>query len=306
MMMTAKKIFLIKLLIAIAFCLPARAQQEPIYSQYMFNGLVINPGYASVDESASLTVVGRNQWVGIDGAPKTASLSFFTPFKQTKTSIGFSAMRETITVDSRTDFNAIASQKVLLNDEWTMSLGLQVGISQYKENNSQLTTTDPAFANNQSYMKTNVGFGFTFYREDFFIGLSSPLFKSFDMGKKGETRIITKPHYYATAGYAYRINDDVLLKPSILLRDVKGNGMQYDINASVLLRELVWLGASWRSEKTVTGLVQIRITPQFELGYSYDTPTNSNLKGAQTVSHEVMLNFRFGWSSDHEITPRVF
>lgn len=304
-MMIDKKIFLIKLLIAIAFCLPARAQQEPIYSQYNFNGVVINPSYASVDESASLTVVGRNQWVGIAGAPKTASLSFLSPFKQSKTTVGFTAMKETITVDSRTDFNLVVAQKVSLTEEWNMSLGLQAGMSQYKENNSQLSTTDPAFAENQSYWKTNVGFGFSFFTENFYLGLAAPVFQSFDLGKKAN-RIVTKAHYYVQAAYAYRVNDDVLIKPSILLRDVKGTGLQYDLNASVLLRELVWLGASWRSEKTVTGLVQVRITPQFTLGYSYDTPTSSNLKGAQTVSHEIMLNFRFGWSADHEINPRIF
>ncbi|HJT73299.1 MAG TPA: type IX secretion system membrane protein PorP/SprF, partial [Chitinophaga sp.] len=83
-------------------------------------------------------------------------------------------------------------------------------------------------------------------------------------------------------------------------------GLNYDINASVLLRDVVWLGASWRSEKTVTGLVQVRLTPVLELGYSYDTPMSSNLKGAQTVSHELMLRFRFGWSFDHEVTPKIF
>ena len=304
-MMTDKKIFFLGLLIATAFCLPAKAQQEPIYSQYMFNGLVINPAYASLDESSSLTVIGRNQWVGIDGAPKTASLSFYTPVKESKTSIGFSAMKETITVNSRTDFNLIVAQKVPLSEIWTMSLGLQAGMSQYKEKNSELITTDPAFAANQSYWKTNVGFGFTFFTEEFYLGLSAPVFKSFDLGGK-VNKIVTKPHLYLEAGYSYRINDDLLFKPVVLLRDVKGNGFQYDLNTSFLLKEILWLGASWRSEKTVTGLVQVRITPQFELGYSYDTPTSSNLKGAQSSSHELMLNFRFGWSSDHEINPRIF
>lgn len=303
--MTDKKIFIIQLFIAIAFCLPAKAQQEPIYSQYMFNGLVINPAYASVDESASLTVIGRNQWVGVDGAPKTASLSFYSPVKESKTSVGFSAMKETITINSRTDFNLIVAQKVSLSEIWTMSLGLQGGMSQYKENNSSLTTTDPAFAQNKSYWKTNVGFGFTFFTEDFYLGISAPLFKGFDLAGK-ENKIATKPHLYLQAAYALRVNDDLLIKPAVLLREVKGNGFQYDVNASALIRELVWLGASWRSEKTVTGMVQVNVTPQFGVGYSYDTPTSSNLKGAQSVSHEIMLNYRFGWNADHEINPRIF
>jgi type IX secretion system PorP/SprF family membrane protein len=299
-----KKRFLV-LLAAFAFGLPAKAQQAPIYSQYMLNGLVLNPAYASMDESASVTVMGRNQWVGVPGAPKTAWMSFNTPFKETKTNIGFSAMRESITVDTRTDFNLMASQKVSLSENVNLAMGLQVGMSQYNENNTSLTTTDPAFAQNWSYWKTNVGFGFELFAENFFVGLSAPQFKSFDLGNS-VNKIITQPTYYLTAGYAYQLNDDVLLKPVVLLRQTKGDGFQYDFNASVLLKDLVWVGASWRSEKTVTGLVQVRVSPMFTIGYSYDTPTNSNLKGAQSVSHELMLNFRFGWNPDHEIQPKVF
>ncbi|SFW50175.1 PorP/SprF family type IX secretion system membrane protein [Chitinophaga sancti] len=296
---------IITLFVLLAYYLPSKAQQDPIYSQYMFNGLAINPAYASLDESARLTVDGRNQWVGVDGAPKTATFSFYSPLNEKGTTLGFSAMRESITVDTRTDFNIFASQKVELTEELHLAMGLIVGMSQYKENNSTLTTTDPSFASNLSYMKTNVGFGFALFTERFYLGLGAPMFKSFDIGKS-VNRIVTKPHYYMQAAYVFDINDDLKFKPTLLLRDVKGSGLSYDFNASILLKELVWLGASWRSEKTVTGMVGVRITPQLEMGYSYDTPTNSNLKGAQSVSHELMISYRFGWSSDHEVLPRLF
>jgi type IX secretion system PorP/SprF family membrane protein len=271
----------------------------------MFNGLAINPAYASMDESANLTVDGRNQWVGVDGAPKTATLSFYSPLNQRGTSVGFSAMRESITVDTRTDFNFFASQKINLTEELHLAMGLLAGMSQYRENNSTLTTTDPTFANNLSYFKTNVGFGFALFTRNFYLGLGAPMFKSFDLGKS-VNKIVTKPHYYLQAAYAFQINEDLMFKPTLLLRDVVGSGLSYDVNASVLLKELVWLGASWRSEKTVTGMVGVRLTPNLEMGYSYDTPTNSNLKGAQSVSHELMISYRFGWSSDHEVAPRIF
>lgn len=299
-----KKI-IFSLLVIIVFCLPAKAQQDPIYSQYMFNGLAINPAYASLDESANLTAVGRNQWVGVDGAPKTATLSFYTPLNERGTSVGFSAMRESITVNTRTDFNLLASQKISLNEEWHLAMGLQAGMSQYNENNNSLTTTDPAFATNYKYFKTNVGFGFALFRDNFYLGLGAPNFKSFDLGNS-VNKVVTKPHYYLEAAYAYQVNDDLWFRPVVLLRQVQGSGMQYDVNASFLLKELVWLGASWRSEKTVTGMVQVRLTGSLEMGYSYDTPTNSNLKGAQSVSHELMLSYRFGWNSDHEVIPRLF
>lgn len=303
--MIAKKKFLLGLLVAAACYVPAKAQQSPIYSQYMLNGVVINPAYASTDESASLTVVGRNQWVGVDGAPRTATMSFYTPLNDRGTSIGFSAMREAITVQTRTDYNVLAAQSVPLNETTKLAMGLQAGMSQYKENNSELITTDPTFATNQAYWKTQVGFGFALMSEELYIGFSAPAFKSFDLGNS-VNKVKAISHYYLQAAYAARVNDDLLVKPSILLRQAMGSGFQYDINTSVLLKEVLWLGASWRSEKTITGIVQVRLGAKFQIGYSYDTPMSSNLKGAQTVSHELMLNCRFGWSVDHEIFPRVF
>lgn len=303
--MTANKKFLLGLLMAAACYVPVKAQQSPIYSQYMLNGIVINPAYAGTDESASLSVVGRNQWVGVDGAPKTATMSFYSPLNERGTHLGFSAMKESITVQSRTDYNVLAAQSVNLSETVKLALGLQAGMSQYKENNSQLTTTDPSFATNLAYWKTQVGFGFAVFSENFYLGLSAPVFKSFDLGNS-VNKVKAISHMYLQAAYAARVNDDLLVKPSILLRQAQGSGLQYDINTSVLLKEVIWLGVSWRSEKTVTGLVQARLGEKFQIGYSYDTPMSSNLKGAQSVSHELMLNFRFGWSVDHEIIPRVF
>ncbi len=294
------------LLLGAGCYLPAYAQQDPIYSQYMMNGTLINPAYPSMDESAALTLVGRNQWVGVDGAPKTASFTFYTPFKTTNTSVGFSAMNEKITVLSRTGLNFHISQRVNLNENLRLALGLKVGMSQFRENNSQLTTTDPIFADNASYFKSEVGFGFMLFTDRFFVGLSSPTFQSFDVGNK-VNKIVYNTHYYLQAGYLLDAGENVKVKPNILLRRVKGAPMGIDFNTSVLIKELVWLGASWRSEKAVTGMVQVQVNRSFQVGYTFDTPMSSNLKGAQTVSHEIMLNYRFQWSnSEKEVDPRYF
>jgi type IX secretion system PorP/SprF family membrane protein len=294
------------LLLGAGCYLPAYAQQDPIYSQYMMNGTLINPAYPSMDESAALTLVGRNQWVGVDGAPKTASFTFYTPFKTTNTSVGFSAMNEKITVLSRTGLNFHISQRVNLNENLRLALGLKVGMSQFRENNSQLTTTDPIFADNASYFKSEVGFGFMLFTDRFFVGLSSPTFQSFDVGNK-INKIVYNTHYYLQAGYLLDAGENVKVKPNILLRRVKGAPMGIDFNTSVLIKELVWLGASWRSEKAVTGMVQVQVNRSFQVGYTFDTPMSSNLKGAQTVSHEIMLNYRFQWSnSEKEVDPRYF
>ncbi|SHK74844.1 type IX secretion system membrane protein, PorP/SprF family [Chitinophaga jiangningensis] len=282
-----------------------QAQQEPIYSQYMFNGMVINPAYPSMDESSSLTAVGRNQWVGVDGAPRTLSASFYTPIKATNTSLGVSMINEKITVNSQTQLNFNISQRVKLNEKVYIALGLKGGMAQYREDNSSLSTTDPVFAQNQSYWKSDVGFGLMLFTDRFFVGLSSPTFQSFDLGGK-LYKVTAKSHYYLQTGYLFTLTDDVKFKPNLLLRAVTGAGLEYDINANVLLKNLVWLGASWRSEKTITGLVQIQATKNLQIGYSYDTPLQSNLRGAQTVSHELMINYRFAWNKWKVVAPRYF
>ncbi|MBC9914152.1 PorP/SprF family type IX secretion system membrane protein [Chitinophaga varians] len=286
-------------------CLKGWAQQQPIYSQYMFNGMIINPAYPSMDESSSLTAVGRNQWVGVNGAPKTATASFYTPLKATNTSLGVSLMNEKITVNSQTGVHFNVSQRVKLNEKLYLAMGIKAGMSQFREDNASLSTSDPVFAQNQSYWKTDVGFGFMLFTDHFFVGLSSPTFKSFDLGNS-VNKVVVQSHYFIQSGYLLTINDNVKLKPNVLLRIVKGTGVQYDLNANILLKNLVWLGASWRSEKTMTGLVQVQLNKNLQLGYSYDTPMQSNLKGAQTVSHEVMINYRFSWSKWKVVAPRYF
>ncbi|WP_212002818.1 type IX secretion system membrane protein PorP/SprF [Chitinophaga sp. HK235] len=287
------------------WCLQGWAQQQPIYSQYMFNGMIINPAYPSMDESSSLTAVGRNQWVGVDGAPKTATASFYTPLRATNTSLGVSLTNEKITVNSQTGVHFNVSQRVKLNEKLYLAMGLKGGMSQYREDNTSLYTSDPVFAQNQSYWKTDIGFGFMVFTDHFFIGLSSPTFKSFDLGNS-VNKVTVQSHYYLQSGYLITVNDNVKFKPNVLLRLVKGAGLQYDLNANILLKNLVWLGASWRSEKTMTGLVQVQLNKNLQLGYSYDTPMQSNLKGAQSVSHEIMINYRFSWSKWKVVAPRYF
>jgi type IX secretion system PorP/SprF family membrane protein len=214
-------------------------------------------------------------------------------------------MNEKITVQSRTGLNFHVSQRVDLNENLRLALGLKVGMSQFRENNSQLTTTDPIFAQNESYFKSEVGFGFALFADKFYIGLASPTFQSFDVGNK-VNKIVYNTHYYLTAGYLFDAGENVKVKPNFVLRKVKGSPLGIDFNTSVLIKELVWLGASWRSEKSISGLVQVQVTKNFMVGYSYDTPMSSNLKGAQSVSHEIMLNYRFQWSSERELEPRYF
>lgn len=297
-----------KLIIAAGLSCSAQqtaAQQHPVYAQYLFNGMVINPAYPSMDEFSSATVVARNQWVGMEGAPKTATFSFYSPLKATNTSVGFMALQDKITIYSQTGFHLNVTQKVKLNDKLHLALGLKGGMEQFRENNSHLATDDPVFAQDQQYWKTEIGFGFMVFSEKFFIGLSAPSFHNFDLGTS-VNKVEFKRHLYLQGGMIMDVNKDVKFRPGVLFRQVAGAGLQMDLNAAFLFKNLLWAGVTWRTEKTAAAMMQIELLKSFQLGYSYDFASTTYLKGAQSGSHELMLNYRFSFVKGKTLTPRIF
>lgn len=283
----------------------AMAQQHPVYAQYLFNGMVVNPAYPSMDEFSSATVVARNQWLGMEGAPKTGTFSFYSPLKATNTSIGFLAMQDKITIYSQTGVHLNISQKVKLNKKLTLAMGLKGGMEQFRENNTHLATDDPVFAQDQRYWKTDIGFGFMLYTEKFFVGLSAPSFHNFDIGNS-VNKVAFKRHMYLHGGMILDVNKDIKFRPGLLFRQVGGAGVQMDVNASFLFKDLVWVGATWRTEKTAAAMVQLQIAKSLQLGYAYDFASASYLKGMQNGSHELMLNYRFSLVKGKALTPRMF
>lgn len=283
----------------------AMAQQHPVYAQYLFNGMVVNPAYPSMDEFSSATVVARNQWLGMEGAPKTGTFSFYSPLKATNTSIGFLAMQDKITIYSQTGVHLNISQKVKLNKKLTLAMGLKGGMEQFRENNTHLATDDPVFAQDQRYWKTDIGFGFMLYSEKFFVGLSAPSFHNFDIGNS-VNKVAFKRHMYLHGGMILDVNKDIKFRPGLLFRQVGGAGVQMDVNASFLFKDVVWVGATWRTEKTAAAMVQLQIGKSLQLGYAYDFASASYLKGMQNGSHELMLNYRFSLVKGKALTPRMF
>ncbi|WP_157760805.1 PorP/SprF family type IX secretion system membrane protein [Chitinophaga caeni] len=304
-MKTCKLIFALTVVI-MAFNMSLMAQQHPLYAQYMSNGMVINPAYPSLDTAASVTLVGRNQWVGMEGAPKTGTFSFYTPVKATNTSLGLMVFQDKITIYSQTGFHFNISQKVKLSDHLNLALGIQGGMQQFKEDNSQLAAGDDyVFADDKRYWKTDIGFGFMLYNEHFFVGFSAPSFQNFDLGTS-ENKVEFKRHLYLQTAYIFTLNKDVKLKPGLLMRQAPGAGVNFDISASCLLKDVIWLGLNWRTEKTTAAFAQVQINKNLLFGYSYDFDNNNYLKSYQSGTHELSVNYRFSWKKDKPVTQRMF
>lgn len=286
--------------------------QQGIYSQYMFNGLALNPAYAGSDGTLSLTGLTRHQWVGIEGAPNSQTFSMHAPIKSKKIAVGMMLYNDKIGVSKTTSL--YGSGAYLINfEKSTLSMGLQFGFTSFQYNYSDLENIDQndvaVSENINEPFKPNAGMGLYYYSKKHFVGFSLPTLinstveiNSSDIPNSA-SNIVTR-HVFLTGGYSFTINHHLILTPSTLIRYVSGNPLHIDINANLEIDEVLHVGISYKGE-SISGLFQILLTQSLRFGYAYDyglTDLNTNHSG----SHELMLNYRFEFKKDKLSTPRSF
>ncbi len=287
------------------------AQTTPVFSQYMFNMMILNPAYAGSREVPSITTLYRQQWVGVPGEPRTSTLAMDMPFNENKLGIGLQLSDDRLGLERSTSLNLSVATHVKVSENGTLSGGLQAGFMNYRANLTQVTTfvTDPAFNVNINKWMPAVGLGLFYNTNNFYAGISAP-----DILKSKLTDIETAAtgvkgindfHIFTTVGYVIDVNEDVKLKPSMLLKMVSGAPAQVDFNTNVWLQNKLGLGVSYRTGDAFVGMVEYQITPQFRVGYSYDQSI-SNLKSFSQGSHEFMIRYEFGSSLGNIISPRYF
>lgn len=305
-----KYIYLTSLLLSLWQLVPqqAMAQQQVMFTQYMFNGLAINPAYAGSQESLSLTALAREQWTGIEGAPSTQTFSAHSPFNQDKIGVGLLVLHDQIGLTEQTGVFGSYAYRIGFKNGHKLSMGLQAGFSHYNSRFSRVSSTDPAFANQDvREMKPNFGFGLYYTSNRMYIGASVPqLAENIFDRKNKESNINLVRHYFLTAGYVFDLNEALKLKPNLLVKAVEGAPVELDLNANLLIKEVIWVGVSWRSFDSVDALLQLQLTDKLQLGYSYDIATTAALSSINAGSHELMLNYRLGLSKSKIITPRYF
>lgn len=287
----------------------AKAQQKAMFTQYMFNGLVINPAYSAIDESLNITALARQQWVGFKGAPNTQTLSLHSPIKGSNTSMGIILMRDQIgEVISENGAFATLAHRVQIQEGIYLALGVNGGISkyvgEYSWTGSTTASTDPVFAD-QSSMRGNFGAGLMLFSDKFYAGISSPFFYYRDLGGDSPSETAYKPHYIMQGGYLASLGADVKFKPNVLVKYVSGSPVQIDVNANFLLKETLWLGGSLRSMDSFDIIAELQVTPNIQLGYSYDF-TTSKLAKVEKGSHEIVLNFRFATKASQSALARCY
>ena len=293
--------------------LGAFAQQDALFSQYMFNKLIINPAYAGSRDGLSMTLVGRRQWVGIDDAPQTLSFSIQSPLRNEHIGLGFYCYTDVLGPFQSSGAIGTFAYRLRLG-RGHLSFGLQGGIKYNTFDINKITVPDQGDALlTDGYSKKvipDANFGIYYNTNRFYVGLSSKhLFEaeygyienSLDESVYGTLM----RHFYAMAGVAIPLSDHLVLRPSTLLKYTQNAPLQADINASLLINNVLWLGVSYRTSRAVVFLAELVIAEKLRVGYSYDLYLNE-IQHYNSGSHEIMLEYNIPVIKNRMLTPRYF
>nr|WP_294947411.1 type IX secretion system membrane protein PorP/SprF [uncultured Mucilaginibacter sp.] len=303
------------------------AQQTVQFSQYMFNGLVVNPAYAGYKEDWTLNLSSRLQWAGIDGAPRTNTISIdgvLNPDNK-NVALGFLATNDRLGPENNTSFYANYAYRLRLDDEDTkrLSFGIGAGLVQYRIDASKFNATDPtdgSIIGNENTLMADFRLGVYYTTPSFYIGGS--VLNLFSQPLSGSNTLVINPvaHGYLTTGAVIALSNSIDIKPSVMLKGDLRSPAGLDLTAYLLFDKKLWLGASYNTgvnlnnynrykgldkSNTVTAIAQFNINDFLRFGYSYDFSTSA-LAAYQSGTHEVSLSLSFRRKQPRVLSPRFF
>lgn len=290
--------------------LDGNAQQDPGYTQYMYNPLVINPGYTGSTGTLEAVLLHRSQWVGIEGAPETQSLTVHSPLANEKLGLGFSAVQDQLGPSRDIYLNGNFSYTINLSHETNLAFGIKAGARMLNIDWSKGRFYDEADAllnqNIDNKFIPQIGAGAFLYRENWYVGLSVPNFIRSDYYDDiAEEVDPDRMHYYLTAGYVWDISDNLKFKPAVLARVVSGAPVEFDVSANFMFMEKFVLGAAYRFDDSVSVLAGFQLSRDFFIGYAYDY-TTSDLTKYNDGTHEILLRFQMNKKTSQIKSPRFF
>jgi type IX secretion system PorP/SprF family membrane protein len=272
----------------------AIAQQDLSYTQYMFNGLMINPAYAGNHNALSITGMMRKQWVGIEGAPSTFLVSGHMPLLNNKVGLGVMIFQDRIGVSNKLQASMAYSYKIIKDDK-RLSFGLQAMVLDYSQLYSQLDNLNPQdknFQQNYQQLFLNAGAGIYYETRRYYVGFSVPQLvrNYYEPGNPSSDRQLRQ--YLLNAGYTFFLHPLVQFKPAGLLQINEELPSTFGLSANFLYNEKIWLGLSYRYRSSMSVLLGLWVTDKMKLGFSYDYLT-SDLQKVAKGSMEIMVNYRF-------------
>jgi len=286
-------------------------QMFPLSDHYVVNALAINPAFAGCQDALSLTASYRNQWVGFNDAPKSYILSVHTPVFNDRVGLGLLIENNSIGIFKETSFLGNYAYRMELQ-EGKLALGLGFGVTIYNTAWNKLVAADAndiqLMTSPTSAVLPNFSLGAYYYTKKYYIGVSMPLFLSYEMDKNtGKYKIgnnFSGSNYFFTTGYEVGISPQVKFLPSLLIKYHPDNAVQIDYNAQINLKDRIWMGIGYRNKDILVGMLQCQLNYQIRMAYSYDYDFSSIGKYLNG-SHEIVLNYIFKFERK-VIGPRQF
>ena len=305
-----KKIYILALLLLTGI-FELQAQQDPQYTQYMYNMSIINPAYAGSKEALSLGALYRKQWVNIQGAPNTITFFGHTPVGK-NVGLGLSAISDEIGPVKEQNLYGDFSYTIDLGGEHRLAMGLKAGATFHKVDlfsqvyNYVPNPNDPAFAENTNNAYFNVGTGFFYYTENYYFAASIPnLLKSKHLDVNGRQFGSEREHYFITGGYVFNVNENLKVKPFAMAKTAFNAPVSWDASLNALLYNRLELGATYRLQDSFGAMVNFTINPNLRIGYAYDNIL-SDLNMTTSSSHEIILLYDINFSKKASSSSRYF
>jgi type IX secretion system PorP/SprF family membrane protein len=301
-----KKLLLIAVCVFAIFC-SGEAQVDPLYAQYLNNPLLINPAYAGLNNNLNAGVTYRKQWAGFDGSPTTYNVNAHTSLFDNRMGVGLIVLKDNVGSNSNTEVHGTYAYRLDLDQKY-LSFGLQAGFISFKSNNGDLNpydTQDPAFTGTVNVSKPSFGAGLILHSERYFFGLSVPrmLKAKFSM-EDMETQLYSQ-HFYAMGAYTFYLNEHIRLKPSVLLKSVKGSPLSADVNFAVNLEEKYTAGLYTRNLNAYGLMAQIKFGGAYRFGYAFEVPSGNSV-GARFTTHELSFGLNLAMFSFHSTSITNF
>jgi type IX secretion system PorP/SprF family membrane protein len=288
------------LVIATFHVASVQAQHTPLTSQYLLNGLLLNPAYAGTRDAFTANLTWRQQWVGFEGAPSTQMMSVHSPVNRTNLALGVILYSDQIGVSRETGALANFAYRVPFR-RGKLHMGIGAGASYLQADWNRVTLQDRSdvqFATNTNgAIQPNFSAGVFYYKKNYFLGASVPFAMSHRFDPESSNWTIranaAQLQPMVTGGYVFKLNRELKLKPSTLIRYQIASGVQADLNASLIIKDRIWTGISYRTMDALVGSFEVVPTSQWRLGYAYDLGM-SQLRPYHHGTHEITVQYEFG------------
>lgn len=295
------------LMLALLLAFTSYGQQDPQFTDYMFNTLTVNSAYAGSRGHLSVTGLNRTQWVGLDGAPETQTFSVESPVGK-NVGLGFSVVNDNVGPSDEFFFDANFSYTVHLNNDSKLSFGIKGGGRMLSVDFTQgrYQEQEAIFQNINNKFLATIGAGVYWHNEDTYVGLSVPNFLTDNHYDEIQDAIAAERlHYFLIAGKVFDLSPTIKFKPAFLGKFVIGAPVIADVSANFLFNETLRLGVAYRWDDSVSGLLGLQLGPKLMVGYAYDY-TTTELQNFNNGTHEIMLRFELRSKEKQLKSPRFF